>query len=65
MRGDGQSSISRPMVWSYESLIIVFAFQSCVCVGIVLVHDLTNRKSHSNLSLWLSEFYRSRDSSGE
>jgi hypothetical protein len=24
---------------------------------VVLVHDLTNRKSHNNLSGWLSEFY--------
>lgn len=28
--------------------------------GIILVHDLTNRKSHANLTKWLSEFYRSQ-----
>lgn len=25
--------------------------------GLILVHDLTNRKSHTNLFRWLSEFY--------
>jgi Rab-like protein 3 len=28
--------------------------------GIILVHDLTNRKSHGNLSKWLSEFHNSQ-----
>jgi Rab-like protein 3 len=28
--------------------------------GIILVHDLTNRKSHGNLSRWLSEFHHSQ-----
>ena len=26
-----------------------------------MVHDLTNRKSHSNLSRWLSEFHHNKD----
>lgn len=28
---------------------------SCTTPGIVLVHDLTNRKSHQNLQKWLAE----------
>ena len=27
--------------------------------GLILVHDLTNRKSHGNLSRWLTEFHQS------
>ena len=29
--------------------------------GIILVHDLTNRKSHENLRKWLSEVFTSKD----
>ena len=28
-------------------------------LGLILVHDLTNRKSHSHLSKWLAEYYQS------
>ena len=28
---------------------------SVLCAGIIAVHDLTNRKSHTNLRKWLSE----------
>ena len=30
------------------------------CLGIILVHDVTNRKSHGNLSKWLSEYHQSK-----
>lgn len=30
-------------------------YLSCSTPGIVLVHDLTNRKSHQNLQKWLAE----------
>ena len=33
-------------------IINVFAFS-----GIILVHDLTNRKSHKNLRKWLAEIF--------
>ena len=33
--------------------------------GIILVHDLTNRKSHENLRKWLSEVFSPRDVSKE
>ena len=29
-----------------------------VCQGIILVHDLTNRKSHSSLSNWLRGYHQ-------
>ena len=29
-------------------------------LGIILVHDVTNRKSHGNLSKWLSEYHQSK-----
>ena len=35
-----------------------------VVVGLILVHDLTNRKSHSHLSKWLNEFHQSQSRSG-
>ena len=34
---------------------ISLLFYVCMHVGIVLVHDLTNRKSHQNLRKWLAE----------
>ncbi|XP_064404119.1 rab-like protein 3 isoform X2 [Halichondria panicea] len=33
--------------------------------GLILVHDLTNRKSHSHLSKWLNEFHQSQSRSGK
>ena len=47
----------------YRILVIFFASMQAVypcfflylCIGIVLVHDLTNRKSHQNLRKWLAE----------
>ena len=37
----------------------VFPLTLVVCdmTGLILVHDLTNRKTHSHLTKWLSEFH--------
>ena len=37
----------------------IFSCYHLITAGIILVHDLTNRKSHNNLSTWLTEFYQS------
>ena len=41
--------------WSGVTVSVV-----SVSSGIILVHDLTNRKSHGNLTKWLSEFHHSQ-----
>lgn len=36
-------------------MFVSFIFNSTIVLGIILTHDLTNRKSQENLKTWLSE----------
>ncbi len=35
----------------------IISNNSYILIGLILVHDLTNKKSYNNLKTWLSEFY--------
>jgi hypothetical protein len=49
----------------FLSLLSIPPYPLTLVAGLILVHDLTNRKSHSHLSKWLAEYYQSnRSSSG-
>ena len=45
-------------------MVRCFCFRLCLdliflLAGLILVHDLTNKKTHSHLTKWLSEFHNS------
>lgn len=43
------------MWYHYASACLQLLICCCYFVGIILVHDLTNRKSQQNLQKWLAE----------
>ena len=64
--GGGGSSVVGGMVTCHtlinKSVHFVFfpsPFITHAPLGLILVHDLTNRKSHGHLSKWLAEYYQS------
>ncbi|CAG0921770.1 unnamed protein product [Notodromas monacha] len=52
---NGNTSFAKNTNENLRKVLILLVFLSMFCLGIILVHDLTNKKSCFNLRNWLSE----------